>query len=118
MEDAAHSDEKLANDRFQVVSYNILCEKYATSNLYGYVASWALEWNYRKDLIKQQLLESKADIMCIQEIDMRNFHDYFLPELALENYQGIFQPKTRARTMSESEKKSVDGCATFYNTNK
>jgi CCR4-NOT transcription complex subunit 6 len=35
-----------------------------------------------------------------------------------ENYAGIHQPKSRAKTMSESERRKVDGCATFFNTTK
>lgn len=86
--------------------------------MYGYAAAWALDWTYRKDLIRRQLVESKADIICLQEVDMDNFNEWFMPELAVTSYKGIFQPKTRARTMSESEKKSVDGCAIFYKHDK
>ncbi|KAI5801215.1 Endonuclease/exonuclease/phosphatase [Geopyxis carbonaria] len=105
-------------DKFQVLCYNILCDKYANANMYGYAAAWALDWGYRKDLIRTQLVESKADIICLQEVDMDNFNEWFMPELAVTNYKGIFQPKTRARTMSETEKKSVDGCAIFYKHDK
>lgn len=28
--------------------YNVLCDKYATRNMYGYCPSWALNWEYRK----------------------------------------------------------------------
>jgi CCR4-NOT transcription complex subunit 6 len=103
---------------FQVVSYNILCDKYATAAQYGYVASWALDWNYRKGLILNELSAAKADIICLQEVDADSFDDYFLRSLKEENYAGIHQPKSRAKTMSESERRKVDGCATFFNTTK
>jgi CCR4-NOT transcription complex subunit 6 len=105
-------------DTFQAVCYNILCDKYATASQYGYAASWALEWAYRKDLIKQQLLESKADIICLQEVDLDGFQEYFMPELAVAEYKGVYQPKSRAKTMTESERKKVDGCATFFKSSK
>ena len=32
--------------------------------------------------------------------------------------QGIFSPKTRAKTMLEGERKRVDGCAIFWRASK
>jgi CCR4-NOT transcription complex subunit 6 len=64
------------------------------------------------------LLESKADIICLQEVDLENFNSFFIPELGLAGYKGQIQPKSRANTMTESERKVVDGCATFYNSEK
>lgn len=34
------------------------------------------------------------------------------------NYDGVFFPKSRAKTMSEKERRVVDGCATFYKADK
>lgn len=31
--------------------YNVLCDKYATRQMYGYCPSWALSWEYRKKVI-------------------------------------------------------------------
>lgn len=42
------------------------------------------------------------------------FYAFFLPELKLEGYEGIFSPKSRAKTMTENERKHVDGCAIFW----
>lgn len=118
LDDTVKPDSDADNDKFIVVSYNILCDRYATQNLYGYTASWALEWGYRKELIKRELLESNADIICLQELDLISYEDYFAPELARADYTGMFAIKTRARTMPENEKKTVDGCATFYRKSK
>jgi CCR4-NOT transcription complex subunit 6 len=46
--------------------YNTLCEKYATPQTYGYTPSWALSWDYRKDLLLQEILNYNADIVCLQ----------------------------------------------------
>ena len=87
-----------------------------------------------------------ADIICLQEVEMDQFYNFFLPELQPEGYhvsfvekrpggqsaeiktitgygmcssfQGIFAPKSRAKTMIESERKYVDGCAIFFRTAK
>ena len=28
--------------------YNVLCDRYATRQMYGYCPQWALNWEYRK----------------------------------------------------------------------
>ena len=55
---------------------------------------------------------------CFQEIETEQFFNFFLPELQQHGYHGIFSPKSRARTMTEDERKFVDGCAVFYRTSK
>jgi mRNA deadenylase 3'-5' endonuclease subunit Ccr4 len=54
------------SDTFTVFCYNILAEKYATPQMYGYTPSWALSWEYRKELILQEILAYSADIVCLQ----------------------------------------------------
>ena len=96
------------------MTYNTLCDKYATTSQYGYTPSTALSWEHRKELILQELLAQNSEIICMQEVDMESFNEYFRPKLALYDYKGVFWPKSRANTMAEKEAKLVDGCATFY----
>lgn len=103
---------------FTTMCYNVLCDKYATRQLYGYCPAWALTWDYRKHYILEELKGYSADVIALQEIETEQFHDYFLKELQAEGYEGIFSPKSRAKTMSEFEKKHVDGCAIFFKTSK
>jgi CCR4-NOT transcription complex subunit 6 len=64
---AAQSGSKLLiSETFTIMCYNTLCEKYATPQSYGYTPSWALSWDYRKDLLLQELLNYSADIICLQ----------------------------------------------------
>lgn len=46
--------------------YNVLCDKYATRQLYGYCPSWALNWEYRKKSIMQEIMGCNADIISLQ----------------------------------------------------
>jgi CCR4-NOT transcription complex subunit 6 len=46
------------------------------------------------------------------------FHTFFLPELQKNGYDGVFSPKSRAKTMSEQDRRYVDGCAIFYRQSK
>ena len=111
-------DEAPAQEVVSVVSYNTLCDRYATSNQYGYAPSSALTWEHRRVSILQELLDHDADIMCLQEVDRESFDEFFRRELSLKGYKGVFWPKSRAKTMPENEAKLVDGCATFYRATK
>lgn len=53
-------------ETFSVLSFNVLCEKYATPHMYGYTPSWALSWDYRKELILQEIIGYGADLLCLQ----------------------------------------------------
>lgn len=110
-------DDTPASETLSVLSYNILCDKYATSSQFGYTPSDVLSWDYRKDLIINEVKGHDADFICMQEVDMESYNEFFRRELSLQ-YKGVFWPKSRAKTMAEREAKSVDGCATFYNHRK
>lgn len=103
---------------FTVMCYNVLCDRYATRGLYGYCPQWALNWEYRKKGILDEVRHYAADIIALQEVETDQFYKFFLPELKRDGYEGIFSPKSRAKTMSESDRKHVDGCAIFYRTSK
>jgi CCR4-NOT transcription complex subunit 6 len=103
-------------ETFTTMCYNILCERYATDRMYGYTPSWALNWEYRKDLILQELMQYGADIICLQEVDVEQYEDFFVQSLKDQGYEGVFYPKSRARTMGSEERRHVDGCATFFKT--
>jgi CCR4-NOT transcription complex subunit 6 len=103
---------------FSVLCYNILCEKYATERLYGYTPSWALSWEYRKELILTEVMNYDADFLCLQEVDIAQYEDYFIKHLKGQDYEGIYWPKSRYKTMGEADRRQVDGCATFYKASK
>lgn len=105
-------------DPFTVMSYNTLCDRYATAQIYGYTPSWALGWKYRSELLRREILNYESDLVCLQEVDGNSYEKLWAPQLAEKGYKGIYWPKTRARTMGETEAKRVDGCATFYKTSK
>lgn len=58
----------------RVVSYNILADIYAQTELsktvlYPYCAPYALQLDYRQNLIKKELAGYNGDIICLQEVD-------------------------------------------------
>ena len=64
------------------------------------------------------ILQGCVCVDCVQEVETDQFFHYFQPELKRVGYDGIFSPKSRARTMTEHERKHVDGCAIFYKREK
>ncbi|KAI6218823.1 Leucine-rich repeat and Endonuclease exonuclease phosphatase domain containing protein [Aphelenchoides fujianensis] len=88
--------------QINVLCYNVLCDKYATTNLYSYCPTWALNWEYRKNA----------------EVESEQFRVMFEPELRAHGYDGIFAPKSRAKTMVGDDRNHVDGCSLFWKRNK
>ena len=60
-------EQSAALPRLRVASYNILAEIYATQHAYPYCDRWALEWQYRVRCVVKELIDSDADVICLQE---------------------------------------------------
>ena len=45
---------------------------------------------------------------------MGEFYGYFLENLQVQGYSGIFSPKSRAKTMEAKNRQVVDGCSIIY----
>ncbi|KAL0428632.1 UNVERIFIED_CONTAM: Carbon catabolite repressor protein 41 [Sesamum latifolium] len=97
---------------FTVLSYNILSDTYATSELYSYCPSWALSWTYRRQNLLREIVGYRADIVCLQEVQSDHFEEFFAPELDKHGYQALFKRKTAE--VFGGNINSIDGCATFF----
>nr|CAG4647916.1 EOG090X06K5 [Moina brachiata]SVE93022.1 EOG090X06K5 [Moina brachiata] len=113
-----HPDRTRPTCIFTVMCYNVLCDKYATRLMYGYCPNWVLKWEYRRKSILEEIRHYSADIISLQEVETEQYYNYFYPELKRDGYEGIFSPKSRAKTMAESDRRYVDGCAIFFRTAK
>lgn len=54
----------------------------------------------------------------LQEVETEQYYTLFLETLKERGYDGYFCPKSRAKLVSEQERKHVDGCAVFFKTEK
>jgi len=54
------------DDRYLVMTYNVLSDKYASSQTYAYTPSWVLNWENRSKKIIKEILEYSPDIVCLQ----------------------------------------------------
>ncbi|KAH8058388.1 hypothetical protein JL722_6251 [Aureococcus anophagefferens] len=99
----------------RVASYNILAEIYATAHAYPYCERWALEWQYRARVVIQELIDTNADVICLQEAQRDHFERDVEPAMKSAGYEGLFTQKSR-EAMGAAGK--VDGCAMFWKTTK
>ena len=104
-------------DKFTALSYNILCERYATRSQYGYVPERVLNWDFRKGLILDEIRERGADIVCLQELDKYSYDEFFRTKLSYNGYKGFYAQKSRAETLGDNAK-YVDGCGIFWKEKK
>lgn len=94
----AFTKERLSGKTFRVVSYNILADLYADSEvsrtqLFPYCPPYALSTDYRKQLILKELLGYNADIICLQEVDSKVFSNDLIPALSSVGFDGVFGKK-------------------------
>lgn len=109
-----HLNKDVAKRSFTVMSYNMLCQHYATPKMYRYTPSWALSWDYRRQKLTEQIMSYLTDIICLQEVEAKTYEEYWAPLMLRQGYSGIFHAKTRAKTMHTKDSKKVDGCCVFY----
>ncbi|KAH8302544.1 hypothetical protein KR044_008133 [Drosophila immigrans] len=107
-----YTKQPLSNpDELRVVSYNLLADLYADGDyarktLFPYCAPAALKIDYRKQLFIKELLGYNADLMCLQEVDIKIF-DYDLQPVLTE-FKGIMTPKGKV----------AEGIALFYRSSR
>ena len=106
-----HVTRSESDDAFRVVSYNILARLYATKQLYPYCPMWSLSWKVRKQVLLKELEQYSADVICVQELEDKEFSDFFSPELKKRGFVGRFLAKTRGT-------ESTDGCGVFLRKDK
>ncbi|KAL7161002.1 hypothetical protein ACSBR2_041617 [Camellia fascicularis] len=95
-------------ERFMVVSYNILGDRNASKHrdLYPNVPSIYMKWDRRKRIICEELIGWNPDIICLQEVD--NYFDV-LNIMQKAGYIGSYKRRTGD---------AVDGCAIFWKADK
>ena len=96
------------NNKFRVLSYNLLSPQSAVPARYSSVSSDVLAWESRQKAILGEIAEEKCDVLCFQEVDPHHYHNYWRPQLEALGYIGIFHSKIRYGNGD------ADGCATFW----
>ncbi|XP_046859551.1 2',5'-phosphodiesterase 12-like [Xenia sp. Carnegie-2017] len=86
-------------DILRVVSYNILADCYlddeaTCETLYGYCPKYALEIDYRQQLLLKEIVGYHGDIVCLQECGRRLFDHYLKPMMNARGYTGTVRYKS------------------------
>ncbi|XP_022796907.1 protein angel homolog 2-like isoform X2 [Stylophora pistillata] len=95
------------NFSFKVVSYNVLADGllHSNSHLYNGSEEWLKDWDYRRRNLLKELLYYNADVLCLQEVEVSHYEDWFEPKLREKGYTGVYKQRSGDKT---------DGCATFF----
>ena len=105
------SESSCEDPEFSVLCFNLLSQDLLElhQDLYTHCSPTYAAWEYRKYYLLEQLIESSADILCLQEVHYSAYDSFFSPNLREKNYQGAYKRRT-----GEHE----DGVAIFFNTEK
>ncbi|XP_044750535.1 2',5'-phosphodiesterase 12-like [Coccinella septempunctata] len=88
-----HTKITLSGQSYRVVSYNALSSLYNREEDFSYCPDEFMVMNYRKQLILREILGYNADIVCLQEIDLFEYQEFFQQELENEGYLTKFYRK-------------------------
>ncbi|KAG0090839.1 Glucose-repressible alcohol dehydrogenase transcriptional effector [Podila epicladia] len=93
---------------FSVMSWNVLSPRLCHPlRLDAGCHPAYLEWSYRKQSILNQIAFMDADFVCLQELELKDYEEYFAPRLSRLGYRSIHAYKMNVYEMR-------DGCAIFY----
>lgn len=107
--------KKFIDNSFSIGTYNILANHYASK--LEYPPTWILNPEYRKENVLHSICSFNLDILCLQEIEILYYDDFFKDQLELRcEYSSLFVSRGRAQIFPDS--KSIDGCATFWKKSK
>ena len=106
------STKVTAPNNLRVATYNILADLYAgreieSHYMYGHCDLNLLVRQRRMPMIIAELLSCKADILCLQEVDLNIYETLLRPVLEANGYQGFFSNKVSSASAQE-------GCCTFW----
>ncbi|KXZ50586.1 hypothetical protein GPECTOR_16g761 [Gonium pectorale] len=104
-----NAPRKPAGAHFKVLQWNVLADGLAQNGDFCRVPPGCLEWEYRRPLLLQEILEANADIICLQEL---NHFDELRQVLAELGYDGAFREKHASPALKYEY--PPDGMAVFY----
>jgi len=92
------------------MSYNVLAQNLLNNHVYLYRDSpdQVLEWHYRWQGIKREIMDIKPDIVCLQEVQFKN------PNHFTSHFEPFFDSLGYKYTVKARTGDKVDGCAIFY----
>lgn len=104
------NDTKYKSFNFSLLSYNILAQELLEKNafLYDWSDVRVLNWDYRRQLLLNEIKLFDADIICFQEVQESHLN-WFFKKLSDLGYNGVYKKRTHVH---------CDGCAIYYRNDK
>ena len=90
----------------QLIAFTIYCR---TKGDFSRLSEGCLDWNYRRNLLRHEILQYNPDIITLHEVD--HYYDFFLPDLSKRGYIGVFAPKPMSQCLEVSS--CSDGSCIF-----
>ncbi|KAI8586996.1 Endonuclease/exonuclease/phosphatase [Geranomyces variabilis] len=119
-------------EEFSVMTWNVLAPMYCTREKFPDLSDSHRDWGHRRSKVLDEVAYYASDVMCLQEVTLDDFENFFAPKLHMMGYAGVYREKARApaplqpssptvsspasRTPSPTLIPAADGCALFYNT--
>lgn len=93
-----HEQSWTRHPTFRVMTYNILADQYASTDtakesIFSHCDNKWLAWQHRRPLVFKEVLDYKADIACLQEVDASAFTSLLKPALQEFGYDGVYTNK-------------------------
>jgi len=100
---------KRTEGTLRVMTYNLLADAYAHTwrAIYPYLAERDAAACYRMQLALQDVVQSDADVLALQECDLKAFKRFWQPQLSFLGYAGRHTSKSSS---------VGEGCALFWRT--
>lgn len=107
------------NDRFTMLTYNMLSPYYMWPQVYTYVKDEYKDWDYRHRLLEHELFyKYKSDIICLQELTTNDYNEFWKKQMMNRmNYGSNFTAKTPPKYWTKPLE-CMDGVGIFYNLDK
>lgn len=116
---ASNGSKRLLDEKFTLLTYNMLSPHYMWPQVYTYVPDEYKDWKYRHTLLEKEILNRyRADIMCLQELTATDYYQYWEPVIDKDLHYGskfIAKPPPK---YWKKEASDMDGVGIFYNLNK
>jgi mRNA deadenylase 3'-5' endonuclease subunit Ccr4 len=97
---------------FSILQYNILAGNLGTESHFPYVKKNVLDWNFRRNLIVQNVITKDPTIVCMEELN--DYEDYFKPVMFGHGYNSVYSKRPSIHESSWSGVNKFDGCGIFF----
>lgn len=94
----------------RVMSYNVLAQSCIRRDTFSYTSQKVLKWNYRKNILLKEILDSKSQIVCLQEVDSSAFTAFWQKNMTNAGYSCYFKSKP----VDEKNKNNTYGVCIFF----